>query len=210
MTYTLIRIPLKDLSSCDFNMNVTGDEEAARQYIVSTEDSIIIDQLARLRGYPCSHITEMILIRSRNKNSGEDDLRHVLSCGFTYNGVHYRRFGKSASQAKNGITAFVCDKYYDVLYRISQMDIPVANCVISKYEAQRCLIFSSCTIIKDYMPNIVIIGEYKKTLNDIFIRYVTDNRRVAEGHTDIKLSPFDGCGCHEAGFMHTAFCIMSL
>lgn len=71
MTYTLIRIPLKDLSSCDFNMNVTGDEEAARQYIVSTEDSIIIDQLARLRGYPCSHITEMILIRSRNKNSGE-------------------------------------------------------------------------------------------------------------------------------------------
>lgn len=203
MTYTLIRIPLKDLSSCDFNMNVTGDEEAARQYIVSTEDSIIIDQLARLRGYPCSHITEMILIRSRNKNSGEDDLRHVLSCGFTYNGVHYRRFGKSASQAKNGITAFVCDKYYDVLYRISQMDIPVANCVISKYEAQRCLIFSSCTIIKDYMPNIVIIGEYKKTLNDIFIRYVTDNRRVAEGHTDIKLSPFDGCGCHEAGFMHT-------
>lgn len=52
MTYTLIRIPLKDLSSCDFNMNVTGDEEAARQYIVSTEDSIIIDQLARLRGYP--------------------------------------------------------------------------------------------------------------------------------------------------------------
>ena len=74
MTYTLIRIPLKDLSSCDFNMNVTGDEEAARQYIVSTEDSIIIDQLARLRGYPCSHITEMILIRSRNKNSGEDDM----------------------------------------------------------------------------------------------------------------------------------------
>lgn len=98
------------------------------------------------------------------------------------------------------------------------MDIKIDECVISKYEAQRCLPFSSCTLIKDYMPNIVIIDEYEKTLHDQFIKYVVErekeftdketgtikkykSREIEEGYTDIKLSPFDGCGCHEKDFM---------
>ena len=101
---------------------------------------------------------------------------------------------------------------------ITQLDIKIDECVISKYEAQRCLPFSSCTLIQDYMPNIVIIGEYEKTLHDQFIKYVVEvekefvdtdtgrakkykSREISEGNTDIKLSPFDGCGCHEKEFM---------
>lgn len=131
--------------------------------------------------------------------------------------MHYSRFGKSASQGKDGITAFVCDSIFDELYLITQMDIKIDECVISKYEAQRCLPFSSCTLIKDYMPNIVIIDEYEKTLHDQFIKYVVErekeftdketgtikkykSREIEEGYTDIKLSPFDGCGCHEKDF----------
>lgn len=131
--------------------------------------------------------------------------------------MHYTRFGKSASQGKAGITAFVCDEIFDKLYMITQMDIEIDECVISKYEAQRCLPFSSCTLIHDYMPNIVIIDEYEKTLEHQFIKYVvekektyTDNdgntkkyksREIEEGFKDLKLSPFDGCGCHEHEFM---------
>ena len=135
-----------------------------------------------------------------------------------YNGTHYVRFGKSASQGKDGITAFVCEEMYKELYTVTQMDIPVNECVISKYEAQRCLVFSSCTLIQDYMPNIVIVGEYEKTLENQLIKYVTEiereftdketgqkrkynAREIEEGFKDIKLSPFDGCGCHEREFM---------
>jgi len=145
-------------------------------------------------------------------------LRYILSEGFTYNGVHYTRFGKSASQGKDGITAFVCDDIFDELYMITQMDIAIDECVISKYEAQRCLPFSSCTLIHDYMPNIVIIGEYEKTLQKQLIKYVVErdkefidnetgkkkkykSREIEEGYKDLKLSPFDGCGCHEHEFM---------
>lgn len=104
-------------------------------------------------------------------------------------------------------------KFFDKLYMITQMDIEIDECVISKYEAQRCLPFSSCTLIHDYMPNIVIIDEYEKILKHQFIKYVvekektyTDNdgntkkyksREIEEGFKDLKLSPFDGCGCHE-------------
>ena len=101
---------------------------------------------------------------------------------------------------------------------ITQMDIEIDECVISKYEAQRCLPFSSCTLIKDYMPNIVIIGEYEKTLPNQLIKYVVEkekefedketgkkkkykSREIEEGYSDIRLSPFDGCGCHEKEFM---------
>ena len=148
----------------------------------------------------------------------EKDLRFILDSGFTYNGIHYTRFGKSASQGKDGITAFVCDSIFDELYMITQMDIKIEECVISKYEAQRCLPFSSCTLIHDYMPNIVIIGEYEKTLQNQLIKYVVERKReftdkntgkvktynareIEEGYKDLKLSPFDGCGCHEHEFM---------
>jgi len=98
------------------------------------------------------------------------------------------------------------------------MDIPIEGCVISKYEAQRCLLFSSCTLIHDYLPNIVIIGEYEKILENQLIKYVVERekefidketgktkkykaREIEEGYKDLKLSPFDGCGCHEHEFM---------
>ena len=145
-------------------------------------------------------------------------MRHILDKGFTYNGTHYSRFGKSASQGKDGITAFVCDEIFDELYKITQMDIDVDECVISKYEAQRCLPFSSCTLIHNYMPNIVIIGEYEKVLENQLIKYVVERKRefidkdtgkkktynareIEEGYKDLTISPFDGCGCHEYEFM---------
>lgn len=171
-----------------------------------------------MRGEFSSHISEIILVVAKKNPKQEKDLRYILDKGFTYNGVHYSRFGKSASQGKDGITAFVCDSIFDELYIITQMDIKIDECVISKYEAQRCLPFSSCTLIKDYMPNIVIIGEYEKNLHNQLIKYVVErekefvdketgnikkykSREIEEGYKDLKISPFDGCGCHEYGFM---------
>ena len=68
------------------------------------------------------------------------------------------------------------------------------------------------------MPNIVIIGEYEKTLQNQWIKYVVEkektytdketgetktykSREIEEGCRDLTLSPFDGCGCHEQEFM---------
>lgn len=215
--YTLIKLPLKELISHNFNMTISRDLEIEEGYFVTQEDSLLFDQIERLRGVPSSHIDEVILVTAKKSPKQEKALRHILNEGFYYNGIHYSRFGKSASQAKEGITAFVCDNIFDELYRITMMDIPMDECVISKYEAQRCLTFSSCTLMKNYMPNIVIIGEYQKKLKDQLIQYVVEKeeaftdkesgkeikykaRKIKEGRKDITLSPFDGCGCHEYEF----------
>lgn len=209
--YTLIKIPIKEIIEQNF------DVKPDNKYIVKQGDSLLFDQIERIRGNRSSHINEIILVDAKKNPKTEQYLRHILDNGFTYNKILYRRFGKSASQAKQGITAFVCDDIYDELYKISQMDIKIDECIISKYESQRGLLFSSCTIIKDYMPNIVIIGEYEKTLKNQLIKYAVEEKKeytdkktgeikqyntheIKEGYRDIKLSPFDGCGCHEYSF----------
>ena len=216
--YTLIKIPIKEIIAQDYNVTIDRDLEIDREYLITQGTSLLFDQIERLRGHFTYHINEIILVVAKKNPKQEEYLRHILDKGFTYNGIHYSRFGKSASQGKDGVTAFVCDEIFDELYKVTQMDIEVDECVISKYEAQRCLPFSSCTLIHGYMPNIVIIGEYEKTLNNQLIKYVVERkkeftdketgkkktynaREIEEGYRDLKLSPFDGCGCHEYEFM---------
>jgi len=215
--YTLVKIPIKEIINQDYNVVIDRDTEIKNEYLITQGTSLLFDQIERLRGKFSSHINEVILVVAKKNPKQEEYLRYILNEGFTYNGVHYSRFGKSASQGKDGITAFVCDEIFDELYMITQMDIEVEECVISKYEAQRCLPFSSCTLIHNYMPNIVIIGEYEKVLENQLIKYVVERKRefvdketgkkktynareIEEGYKDLKLSPFDGCGCHEYEF----------
>ena len=198
-------------------MKITTEYAIKNQYLIAQPNSLFFDQIERLRGNFSEHISEVILLEAKKNPKTQEQLEYILNNGFILNNVKYIRFGKSASQGKDGITAFVDEKIYEELYIITQMDVSIKECVISKYEAQRCLVFSSCTLIQDYKPYIVIIGEYEKTLQNQFIKYVVEKekefidketgktkkynaREIEEGYRDIKLSPFDGCGCHEENF----------
>ncbi len=213
--FTLVKLSIQQLIDAEYQIVLTPQEEAA--CLIAQENSLLFDQVQRLRGFPADHICELILVTAKKSAKNIKALSHILTHGFSYNGRRYLRFGKSASQSKDGVTVFAVEDIWEPLYRITQLDLPVEKCVISKYEAQRCLVFSSCTLIPDYMPRIVIIGEYQKVLKDQYIRYVTTHqkeitdpktnapktvniRKVEEGTHDILLSPFDGCGCHELEF----------
>lgn len=187
--------------------------------MIAQSTSLLFDQIERIRGEFSERINELILVEALKNPKTESELRFILNDGFTYNGIKYVRFGKSASQGKDGITAFCDERIYDELYISTQLDIKIDECVISKYEAQRCLLFSSCTIVDGDIPYIVIIDEYTKLLKNQYIKYVTEkkkefvdkntnetkyynDREIEEGYHDIKLSPFDGCGCHDRKLSH--------
>ncbi|MDF2950581.1 MAG: hypothetical protein K0S18_164 [Anaerocolumna sp.] len=209
--FVLAKIPLKLIIKHSYNVEISKDDEV--DYLIAQSNSILFDQIERIRGSFSERINEFILVEAPKNPKTENELRYVLNNGFTYNGVNYVRFGKSASQGKDGITAFCDANIYEELFMVTQMDVEIDECVISKYEAQRCLPFSSCTLIKDKLPYIVVIGEYKKVLEDQYIRYVVEKdkeytdeetgevkkykaREIDEGYHSIELSPFDGCGCH--------------
>lgn len=225
--YTLFKLPLKELISQNYEVSLSMQLAVEMDYLVKQSNSLFFHQVERLRGYQTGHIAEVILIIAKKNPRQEEALRFVMEYGFSCNGIHYSRFGKSASQGKAGITAFVCDSMFEELYTISQLDIPINQCIISKYEAQRGLIFSSCTPIEDYLPNIVIIGEYQNILPHQLIKYVVEQERtftdpetgeiksypareIREGYRDIPLSPFDGCGCHELDFTRQVQAAMGL
>ena len=115
--------------------------------------------------------------------------------------------------AKDGVTVFVDNDFYKELLERSQLGVSVKECVISKYESYRCLIFSACQFIEGKLPNIILVDEYKKVLPNQYVRYVIEKdaeyvdkntnetkaykqKQIEEGYRDIKLSPFDGFGVH--------------
>ena len=207
---------MKQVVSQDFDLHYTEQEEIDNKLIVAQLDSLLFDQLRRIRGKDTIRINELILVEAKKgaKNSKKnDDIKKLISEGFNYNDIHYVRFGKSSSQGKAGITVFVDESIYNELFLMTQLDIKIDKCVVSKYENQRCLQFSTCTLVDDKLPNIVIVDEYTKILKDQNIRYVVEKqkfyldketaeiksyncREIEEGLHDIQLSPFDGSGCH--------------
>lgn len=211
--YSLVRITMSDIVRNDYCINIDHREEVKRNYIIEQGDSLLLDQVQRLRGYYTRHIRELILVEARRNPKKEEQLRKLLADGFDYNGQHYVRFGKSSSQAKSGITVFVDARYYDELMKITMLDMEIDECVISKYESQRCLVFSTCKLIEGKIPYIVVVDEYKKSIPDQHIKFISEedaeftdpetgkikkyrSRVVNDDIRDIPLSPFDGCGCH--------------
>ena len=94
--YTLVKVPIKELIKQDFNVKISKDEEIDKEYLIAQGDSLLFDQIERLRGEFSSHIGEIILVVAKKNPKQEKDLRYILDNGFTYNGVHSSRFGKSA------------------------------------------------------------------------------------------------------------------
>lgn len=206
------------MESCTFNLD-DSIEDLSRYYI-EHGDSPFDDQLRRVAGDQMIDIgngvvrvPHVISVEAKKNPKKDAAIRELIRTGFSYAGHRYKRYGKSASQAKSGITMFVRDDVFDYLMESSTLGVPPGKCVISKYEAQRCLSMSVCTLIKAPLPRIVIVDEYTKIMPQQYIRYVEQEDRsfidkesgekkkfrarvVKEGRHDVKLSPFDGCGCH--------------
>jgi len=142
-------------------------------------------------------------------------LKQVLSEGFIYKGKTYKRFGKSSSMARNSSIAFISEDIYDKLFDITTMGIDLSKpMVLSKFEAYRGLLFSSSIAVQKELPYIVLIEDFEKYIPNQQIKYTIEedseyiNKKTGEiiktkkypimsGIDRVKISCFDGMGCHE-------------
>lgn len=146
---------------------------------------------------------------------GRTALENLLRNGFKYNGVTYKRFGKSSSMARNSSIAFVSEDIFDKLFSITTMGIDLSKpMVLSKFEAYRGLLFSSSVVIDNKLPYIVLVDDYDKFIPNQQIKYTIEedseyeNKKTKQivkckkypiysGVDNVKISCFDGMGCHE-------------
>lgn len=210
--HDVLKIKIQDLIKVNYNLYIGKDKEY--EYLIRQQESPLFNQIELIRGYPSDRINELIFVEAKHNKKKRKQLEQLLKDGFKYNNIHYVRFGKSASQAKDGITVFINKEFYDEMMERSQLGVKIDKCIISKYESYRCLIFSACQLVKEeWFPNIVLVDEYSKILPDQYVRYaVQENieiydkkeektktvkkRVIKEGKHDVKLSPFDGFGVH--------------
>ncbi len=222
--YDVLKIDINDLIKTDFNLHINKEDEY--QYLIRQQGSPLFDQIKLVRGYETKRINELIFVVAKHNKKRRPQLEKLLREGFYYNGVKYVRFGKSNSQAKEGITVFIDKDFYDEIMERSQLGVSIEKCVISKYESYRSLIFSACQFVEEKLPNIVIVDEYTKILPNQYVRYAVEKdveyvdkatnekkiyknqKSIEEGYHDIKLSPFDGFGCHteKIGKMFAQYC----
>ena len=153
--------------------------------------------------------------RYREYMDGRTALEYVIKNGFKYQGVLYKRFGKSSSMARNASIAFVSEKIFDKLFDITTMGIDLKKpMVLSKFEAYRGLLFSSSIVIQKTLPYIVLIDDLEKYIPDCDIKYTVEEDHeyiskitgqvvktkkypIISGRDNVKISCFDGMGVHE-------------
>ncbi|MDD4778986.1 MAG: hypothetical protein PHT02_00085 [Tissierellia bacterium] len=145
---------------------------------------------------------------------GKTALTKIIKNGFIYNGILYKRFGKSSSMAHNSVIAFVSENIFDKLFDTTTMGIDLQKpMVLSKFEAYRGLLFSSSVVIQNELPYIVLVKDYDKYIPNQQIKYTieedseylskytnqivkTKKYPIYSGTDSVKISCFDGMGIH--------------
>lgn len=155
-------------------------------------------------------INEIIFIDTKGK---KDELEAILNNGITFNKRKYLYYGKNASMSRNGIIALIDEAIIEEVDKCAMMDIRLDKVVLSKFEAQKHLLMSSCHFIENWIPYIVIIKDYKTIIPNQHIKYVVDvekeyidkgtgeikkyiEKTIQEGYKDIEICPADGAGIH--------------
>lgn len=215
--YFILKIDVVDIISSGYDLKYGKEQE--EKCMIAEGESPLIYQIERLRGREEEFVKEIICVLAKHNKKKWPEYDELFRNGFNYNGTHYTRIGKSASQSKDGVTVFISSDIYPEIKRISMLDMEVddTDVVIPKFEAQRCLIFSTCTLLKNLkIPNIVIVDEYTKILPSQDIKYAKEVskqredggtysvREISDGVVDVKLSPFDGCGVHDISISEAA------
>lgn len=217
--YEVLKINVKHFIKKNENGNkhiveFNPKDKELEKFKIAQDSSQAFYQLEKLRGKQTKFLEEVIYLEAKHDKKKADLYADILSNGLVFQGKRYFRFGKSNSQAKDGITVFIQENYHKQLMDISMLDLYPKKVVISKYESYRNLIFSSSKLIEEEkLPYIVIMGEYTKVIPNQHIRYVVrsdetftdketgeikpyEKRSIEEGNKDLEISPFDGCACH--------------
>ena len=60
--YTLVKLPIKKLIDSEYDLSLSKNEEIDNEYLIKQGDSLLFDQIQRLRGRFSTHIKELMLI----------------------------------------------------------------------------------------------------------------------------------------------------
>lgn len=214
--YVVRKFPLSYLIDKDFNVQVDPEEE--RRFYVKQQDNMLFRQIRMITYESTKFNRFVVFVNCVGGQNKKKEMRHLIQHGFKIGKQEFVVSERSASMVRQGILSFVDKRISKELDKRVTMGIEIDKTVISKLQAYRGLMYSSCHCIEDWVPSIVVVPDCFLTIKDQHIKYVYDKqlhfkdkhtgedrewtqKDIAETTCDIEINAFDGCGIAHPAIM---------
>ncbi len=208
--YTVRKLTLKLLTANAFRLNLDSTEE--KKYFIKQQDNMLFRQIRLITGEYSTMNRWIIFVDCKNGQSHESELRELSLNGFQFNGHNFVLSESSASMTRTSILSFVDSTIADNLTKRVTLGLTPDKTVLSKWYAYRGLMLSSCHLIENWIPKIIIVPDLFLTIPSQRILHAYDRettfldkegkkrdwiqKDIKEAVTDVRINAFDGCGIH--------------
>lgn len=201
----------KEEKTNSFNRDIVLTPKEQHKFSINQHFNHLFRIIKKIRGTNDRNIKDVLFIDCHKHKLYEHILDSILRYGVSVDGVQYKYWGKSASMSRNGILGLVSEEVYDTVEQYAMMDIVFEKTVLSKFEAYKCLLLSSCTCIEGELPYMIVVDDYDVTIPNVNIKYVDEvsteyvdketgevktfvEKVIKEGVKDIPICMNDGAG----------------
>ncbi|MCD3319540.1 hypothetical protein G8V07_14230 [Clostridium botulinum D/C] len=208
--YAVKKITLQQLMKNNYNIKLTTIEEKENVEINQQYNQLFrfIKKMGRVKN---NIIKDVVFINCKNHSKYEEELDYLLKHGFDLNYTHYNFYGKSASMGRNGILGFLSEDIYEEINKKAMMGLEIQETVLSKFEAYKHLLLSSCFCIEGQLPYMIVVDDYYSIVPNVNIKYVDEKHKtyidkkdgktkefkekvIKEGYKDTEIMFNDGAG----------------
>lgn len=206
--YIVRKYPLKVI--LESGLHLTGDDDT--QYQIKQQDNPLFRQVRLVSHDTRKYNAYVVFVDCRGAKEDTPGFTEMLQNGFFVGQQHFVLCERSASMTRNSILSFIDDSIVDEITNRVCMGLTDVKTVLSKWYAYRGLMLSSCHCLEGWVPKIVVVPDFYKTIKSQKIKYVYDKENnftdkdgklrhgtqkdVKEDVRDIEINVFDGCGIH--------------
>lgn len=208
--YLVRKFPFSLLSANSFRLELKEEED--RRFRVRQQDNLLFRQIRRLTHTNSGFNPYIVFVDTKGASQQKEPLNRLLISGFTLNGTPFVLSERSASMTRQGILSFVDASIVQQLDEAVSLGTTPEQAVLSKYYAYRGLMLSSCHCLEHWLPKIILLPDFYRTIPKQRIKYARDSttefidkegkrrswtqKDIAETTADIEINLFDGCGVH--------------
>ena len=205
--YKIKKITLQDIIKEDSHLSINN--ERLKSILISQQYNQIFRIVQQETSNYSKYIPEIVFVDCKNYKNYQKELKQILEDGFYINNNKYIMLGKSASMSRCGTIGFIDEKIFEAVDKRAMMGLEIDKTVLSKFEAYKHLLFSSCFCIEGDLPNIIVVDDYTRVVKDVSIKYVEEKvttyekdgqkkewreKIIKTGHKDISNDVADGSG----------------
>lgn len=198
-------------STHKLNNNIVLSRLDRKKYEIKQQYNHLFRIILNNKSIENDYIEDVIFVDCKNNKNYQAELDGIIRDGISVDNKKFRYWGKSASMSRNGILGFISEEIYDVVETHAMLEITFEKTVISKFEAYKCLLLSSCFAIEQELPYMIVVDDYDTVVKDVSIKYVDEEvityidkktneekvfyeKVIKEGTKDIDNTFNDGCG----------------